>query len=213
MKHAYSITKEYYPHKSTIYKKTVYELNSLLNTNNLTSSGKFDLEKIKDLRVIDNGFLTEIKNRYNLQWQEISKLIDVPLRTIIVWKAYKKSIPIQSIFSLCNRLSIDKKVIYDLIEGCEFTLGTHRGGNRIILSLDPSNFFLSAYAIPQKHSKVYIVKNTPEKVKKYVLNNFSIDENYYKKKNLIVINCSILHVFLDTFYYFEKSCLLDFFSK
>ncbi|MAG08241.1 hypothetical protein CMO89_02110 [Candidatus Woesearchaeota archaeon] len=196
--------------ENLIYKKTVYALGIKCNEENLTKEGYFDLKRISNLRVLDNGFLRTIRNRSNKTQRELSNLIGVPLRTWIGWESYSKSLPFDKLILLINKLNIDKVELYKMIKSTKFTYGKHHGKNRLKIPIDPSKFELVNYLIPISHDRAYLVKDTPQKIKDYVLSDFSIDKNYFKKSGLIVIYSYLLNKLLKTFYIYERKTFLRF---
>ncbi len=196
--------------ENLIYKKTVYSLKVKINSDNLTENGYFDLEKLSNLRVLDNGFLMTIRKRYHKTQTELAKLIGVPLRTLIGWESYGKYLPFDKLMLLIKRLNINEAELYRMIENTMFTYGKHHGKNRLKITLTPLKFELVNYLIPIGNDRVYLVKNAPQEIKYYVLKEFSIDKNYFKKSGLIVIYSYLLNKFLKTFYSYEKKLLLEF---
>lgn len=192
-----------------IFEKTVYRLKAILNQERLTKKGHFDLQFIGALRVIDNGFLKKLREDHNKTQKELAYLTKVPLRTWMGWEYYKKAIPLEKLILLSRVLKLDKDTLYESIRNCEFTLGEHHGKNRMKLPSTHSEFSLLPYLIPQKYNKTYVVKNCPLKIKKRILEKFSIDRCYYDKKGLIVIQSHLLHKFLTTFYIYKKETILQ----
>ena len=192
-----------------IYEKTVFALKVKLNKDNLTKEGYFDLEKIPNLRVLDNGFLKSLRKKLGKTQNELSELIDVPLRTWIGWEFYDKYLPFDKLILLKEKLNLKDTELYQMIKNTKFTYGNHHGKNRLEI---PSsvNFELVNYLIPISVDRVYVVKSAPQEIKDYILKQFSIDNNYFKKSGLIVIYSYLLNKFLKTFYIYEKKILLEF---
>lgn len=177
---------------------------------NLTENGYFNLQKISGLRIFDNGFLEYIRKKYSKTQKELSEIIKTPLRTVIGWQYYKKSMLFSKLIEICNQLNISEKEIYELISGCEFTFGKHHGKNRIKLPIKPERFRHSSYLIPIKPNKVYVIKNTPEVLKDIIIKDFSIDHFYFNKTGLLTIYSYLLNRFLKVFYRYDKELLLKF---
>lgn len=196
--------------ENLIYKKTVYSLKVKLNEDNLTNEGYFDFGKIHNLRVLDNGFLRVIRKRFHKTQKDLAKLIGVPLRTWIGWESYKKYLPFDKLVLLKEKLNLRDIEIYRMIESTQFTYGKHHGKNRLKIPINPMKFELANYLIPLSNDRTYLVKNTPQEIKEYVLGNFSIDNSYFKKSGLIVIYSYLLNKFLKTFYAYKKESLLKF---
>ena len=135
--------------KNLIYRTTVFDFSVKLNRNNLTKRGYFDLEKIPNLRVLDNGFLKILRKRVNKTQRELADLIGVPLRTWIGWESYSKYLPFDKLLLLSKRLGIDKEELYQIIKNTQFTYGEHHGKNRFNLPLHPEEFNLSTYLVPK----------------------------------------------------------------
>jgi DNA-binding transcriptional regulator YiaG len=189
---------------------TVFDYRVKLRENALTTSGYFDLTQIEDLRIVDNGFLKLIRTKYKLKQKDLAQIASVPLRTEIGWESYKKAIPFANLLKIFNHVNIKEKDGYKLIRGCSFTFGKHHGKNRIILPLRPEEFYLSKYLSPIDPNKVYLFKNTPKNLIKKVIADFSIDKYYFNKTGLITIYSYLLHIFIDTFYKYEKELKLSF---
>ncbi len=196
--------------ENLIYKKTVYSLKVKLNENNLTNGGYFDFEKIPNLRVLDTGFLRNIRQRHNKTQRELADLIGVPLRTWIGWESYSKYLPFNKLMLLIEKLNIKETELYNMIKDTQFTYGKHHGKNRLKIPFNPLKFELVNYLIPIANDRTYLVKNTPREIKEYALKNYSIDKHYLNKSGLIVIYSYLLNKFLKTFYIYEKKPLLDF---
>jgi len=196
--------------KNLIYKRTVYELNVKVNKNNLTKNGYFDLEKIPDMRILDNGFLKVLRKRFHKTQKELSRLVLVPLRTWIGWESYNKSLPFGTLLLLSKKLKIDKEELYQLVRNTQFTYGKYHGKNRLNIPIKPKEFDLAKYLVPIEHNKVYLIKNAPSKIKKRILKCYSFDSTYFKKTKLITIYSYLLNRFLRTFYIYEKELLLKF---
>ena len=196
--------------ENIIYKKTVYSLKAEVNKNNLTKWGYFDLTKLENLRVVDNGFLKKIRKEYNKTQRELSRLIEVPLRTWIGWESYKKSVPFCKMALLSEKLNIKEEIWYGLVEDCYFNLGSHHGGDKAKLPLKPNNFILSKYLIPNGIFRAYVVKSCPEDIKKSIISRFIIDKTYFKRTGLITIYSYLLNRFLNTFYCYKKESILKF---
>ena len=177
---------------------------------NLTKDGYFDLKKIPNLRIFDNGFLKIIRKKYQKTQHEISKITKTPFRTVIGWQSYNKAMPFNKLMRICNKLGIAEKEIYELINGSEFTFGRHHGKNRIKLPLKPNEFKMAKYLIPIEPNKVYVIKNTPKEIKDIIIQTFSIDNYYFKKTGLLVIYSYLLYEFLKAYYRYNKELLLQF---
>lgn len=177
---------------------------------NLTKDGHFNLDKISQLRILDNGFLKKIRIKYKKTQQNLAELIKTPLRTLIGWESYKKSLPFTKLIELFNRLKINEKERYSLIIGSEFTFGKHHGKNRIKLPLKPEEFKMANYLIPIEPDKVYVIKKTPKEIKEDVIKEFSIDRYYLNKTGLLVIYSCLFNHFLKTFYVYKKELILKF---
>ncbi|MFH1439992.1 MAG: helix-turn-helix transcriptional regulator [Candidatus Woesearchaeota archaeon] len=194
----------------SIYTKTVLSLKAKINKHNLTPNKYFDLSRIPNLRILDDGFLKLLRNKYLKTQKEMSDFINIPLRTWIGWESYNKFMPFEKLISLSKILKIDKENLYDLIKGSKFNYGSHHGKNNIILPIKPENFNLARYLVPIKPNKTFVVRNTPPEIKEYFLNNFSIDKTYFDKTGLIVIYSYLLNKFLETFYIYKKKPILKF---
>tara|TARA_Y100000034_G_C6908339_1_gene422263 strand:- start:4380 stop:5849 length:1470 start_codon:yes stop_codon:yes gene_type:complete len=190
--------------ENTIYKRTVFDLKVKINKNNLTKEDYFDLSKIKNLRVLDNGFLKILRKKYNKTQKEMANTINVPLRTWIGWESYDKYMPFKKLIILSKKLKINERELYGLIKNSKFTYGSHHGKNRLNLPVRPKEFNLVNYLIPVEPNKVYLIKNSPQKIKEYITKNFSIDHNYFKKTKLITIYSYLLYHFLKTYYIYKK---------
>lgn len=193
-----------------VYKKTVYSLKVKINNDNLTKDGHFDLEKIPNLRVLDTGFLGVIRKRFHKSQKDLADLIGVPLRTWIGWEYYNKYLPFDKLVLLREKLNLKEVEMFKMIKNTQFTYGNHHGKNRLKIPMSPIEFKLTNYLIPISNDRAYLVKNTPQEIKEYVLKNFSIDNHYFKKSGLIVIYSYLLNKFLKTFYIYEKKLLLEF---
>ena len=189
---------------------TVFSYKIFLKKQNLTKQGYFDLKKIKNLRILDNGFLKIIRKIYNKTQKDISLMASVPLRTEIGWESYKKALPFNKLIKICEKLNLSAKEVYELIKNSEFTFGNHHGKNRVRLPLKPEEFDIDKYLTPIKPNKVYVIKNTPSKIKEKIIREFSIDDYYLDKSGLLVIYSYLLHNFLKTFYGYKKELLLKF---
>lgn len=190
--------------QNPLYETTVYNLFSVLKENNLTNKGYFDLEKVPYLRVINNGLLETIRKRYGKTNQELANILGIPLRTVLGWQYYSKAIPMSKLVALQQKLGLEKNNLYELIRYNSFTSGRHHGKNRSSLPLTPQEFMLAQYLIPQKNGRVYAVQKTPSRVKDALIRDFTIDQDYYDKKGLIVIYSDLLKNFLETFYSYER---------
>ncbi len=190
--------------------KTIFLHKVSVKRENLTKENYFNLNKISQLRILDNGFLKKIRKEYQKTQLNLSKLIKIPLRTLIGWESYKKALPFSKLIKMCTKLNINKKKMYQLINGCEFTFGKHHGKNRIKLSLKPNEFKIANYLIPIEPNKVYVIKNTPKEIKKEIIKDFSIDSYYLNKTGLLVIYSYLLHNFLKIYYRYHKELLLKF---
>ena len=190
--------------------RTVFLHKVSVKKENLTKEGHFDLNKISNLRILDNGFLRVIRKKYQKTQPEVSEITKTPLRTVIGWQSYKKAMPFERLIKLCEKLRLKEKEIYELIAGCEFTFGKHHGKNRIKLPLKPNEFKMANYLIPIDPNKVYVIKNTPKEIKEEIIKDFSIDEYYLNKTGLLVIYSYLLNKFLKIFYKYDKELLLKF---
>lgn len=190
--------------------KTVFLHKVSVKSENLTKDGYFNLNKISQLRILDNDFLKIIRKEYQKTQQNLARLIKTPLRTLIGWESYKKALPFSKILELCNKLNIDEEKMYQLIDKCEFTFGKHHGKNRIKLPLKPNEFKMANYLVPIKPNKVYVIKNTPKEIKDAIIKDFSIDNYYLNKTGLLVIYSYLLHDFLKIYYNYNKELLLKF---
>jgi len=193
-----------------IYSTSVFSFKTRINTKNLTKEGYFDLTKLDGLRIFNNGFLENLRKKYNKSRVDIAKMLNIPVRTLIGWESNNKSFPFEKLNLLVQILKLDEKSLYEIIKGAEFTYGLHHGKNKIILPLIPEDFVLANYITLIKSDKVYLVKDTPEKIKKEVLNHFSIDKTLFRKNGLIIIYSYLLNRFLKTFYVYEKKIDLNF---
>jgi hypothetical protein len=190
--------------------KTVFLHKVSVKRENLTKGGHFNLNKISQLRIINNGFLKKIRKEYKKTQLDLSIIMKTPMRTVIGWESYKKALRFSKLIALCNKLNINEKKMYQLIKGCEFTFGKHHGKNRIKLPLNPNEFKMAKYLIPIKLSKVYVITNTPKEIKDTIIKDFSIDKYYLTKTGLLVIYSYLLHNFLKTYYKYDKELLLKF---
>lgn len=190
--------------------RTVFLHKVSVKGENLTKEGYFNFDKIPQLRILDNSFLKKIRKKYNKTQPELSRILKIPLRTLIGWEYYKKALPFSKLSELCNKLNINKKEKYQLINGCEFTFGKHHGKNRIKLPLKPECFKMTNYLIPIEPNKVYVIKNTPEEIKDRITKDFSVDNYYLNKTGLLVIYSYLLNRFLKIFYKYDKELLLKF---
>ncbi|MEK6820264.1 MAG: helix-turn-helix transcriptional regulator [Nanoarchaeota archaeon] len=190
--------------------KTVFLHKVSVRLENLTKDGYFNLNKIPQLRILDNGFLKKIRKEYQKTQQDLARMIKTPLRTIIGWESYKKALPFSKLIEVCNKLNINKRKMHQLVYGCEFTFGEHHGKNRIKLPLKPEDFKMANYLIPITPDKVYAIKNTPKEIKDVIIKDFSIDKYYLNKTRLLVIYSYLLYHFLKTFYIYKKDLILKF---
>src|SRR3989344_5984109 len=131
-----------------IYKQSVFQLNVKLNKKHLIYHKYFNLEKLRSLRILDNGFLRLFRKRYNKSQNQMAKIMDVPLNTLIGWESYRKALPFKKLIKAIKYFNIPYVKLYKIIDGCEFTFGEHHGKNKIKLPLKPSNFNLAKYLIP-----------------------------------------------------------------
>jgi len=189
---------------------TVFDYKIILKGENITKNGFFNLKKIENLRIIDNGFLKKIRKDFNFKQKDIANILRVPLRTVIGWEAYKKAMPYNLLIELFNRVGLDENESSFLIRGSEFSFGKHHGKNRIKLPLKPEEFVILKYFRPLEPDKVYLVRNTPKKLKKEFITQFSIDKTYFDKTGLVVIYSFLLNKFLKTFYDYKKILKLSF---
>jgi len=189
---------------------TVFNYKIFLRKECLTQGGYFDFTKIKDLRAIDNGFLRNLRKRYNLRQKDLAIYASVPLRTEIGWEYYHKAIPFNILKKIFDKLNLDEEEIYSLLKKCSFTWGKHHGKNRIKLPLKPGEFSIAKYLSPIDPNKVYLFKNAPEDLKEKFLSDFSIDKHYFNKTGLIIIYSYLLNDFLKIFYKYEKELKLSF---
>lgn len=193
-----------------VYKQSVCGLSIEINKCNLIKGRNFNFESIPNLRILDNGFLKVIREKYCLTQKKCANIAGVPLRTWIGWESYNKYLPFKKLSHFCKELNINTHDFYKLIYGSKFTYGRHHGGNSIILPQKPNDFELANYLIPQKNNCVYVVKDCPPRLKYHILRNYSFDDCYYKKTGLIVIYSYLLNKFLTTFYVYIKKSMLEF---
>ncbi len=193
-----------------IYKQSVFQLNVKLNKKHLINHEYFNLERLPNLRILDNGFLRLFRKKYNKSQNQMAKIIGVPLNTLIGWESYKKALPFKKLIKAIKYFNIPYIKLYKIIDGCEFTFGKHHGKNKIKLTLKPSSFNLAKYLIPITPNKTYVVKNTPNPIKNHIVKDFSIDKYTYNKNGLIVIYSYLLNRFLKTFYVYKKEMHIKF---
>ena len=196
--------------KDTIYSTSVYRLTVQINENNLTKGGHFDLSKLQNLRVLDSGFLKTLRIKYCKTQKQMANIVQVPLRTWIGWESYHKFLPFKKLVRLCKRLNIPENDFYQLIENTQFTYGNHHGKNRFTLPVDPDKFDLYKYMVPNELKRTYLIKRTPIKIKKKIINKFSLDNHYFKKTGLVSLYPYLLHDFLIKFFTYEKEILINF---
>jgi hypothetical protein len=98
----------------------------------------------------------------------------------------------------------------ELVDGCEFSLGEHHGKNMIKIPITPSKFILAKYIAPIAHGKNYLKKSSPEEIKKYVLENLSVDRHNFDKLGLITIYSYLMNSLLKTFFHYEWSQSIKF---
>jgi len=87
-----------------IYEKTVFRLVSEINTINLTNEGFFDFTKLPNLRILDNGFLKQLRIHYNKSQREMAGLAEVPYSTWLGWEYRNKTIPFDKLNILSKKL-------------------------------------------------------------------------------------------------------------
>lgn len=196
--------------ESVIYKQSVRQMIVKVNEKNITNEGYFDLQIIPNLRIVNKGLTKELRDKSKITQKEIANLINVPLRTLIGWEHYNKSMPFSKLIELAELLKLPKEELYLLIKNSEFTLGRHHGKNRIKLPLKPEDFNLVRFLVPAKNRSTYLKKDSPQEVKKFVIDNFSIDKQYFNKTGLISIYSLLLNLFLKTFYEYSWNVHLQF---
>ena len=193
-----------------IYKQSVFQLKFELNKKYLLNHEYFNLEKLPDLRILNNGFLRLLRKKYNKSQDQMAKTMGVPLRTLIGWESSRKTLPFKTLIKIIKYFNIPSKKLYKIIENCEFSFGEHHGKNRIRLPLKATDFNLVKYLIPVTPNKTYVVINAPNDIKEYIIKNFSIDKYTYNKNGQIVIYSYLLNKFLKTFYIYKKEMHIDF---
>ena len=194
----------------TIYKKSVFTFKYTINKNNITSEGMFDLERVPNLRIMDNGFLKRLRLKTSKTQRECARLTGIPLRTWIGWESYHKLLPFSKLVVLSKQVGVSKKMLYALIKGAVFSYGKHHGKIKQALPLIPHKFILPKYLIPEKKWESVFSKRCACKHKKYILGAYPFDKCLFKKRGLIVINSYLLAIFLKTFYIYKKESLLNF---
>ena len=193
-----------------IYKTSVYQIKFEINKSNLIDNNYFNLEKLDNLRIINNGFLRFIRKKNNKTRSEMANILKVPIYTWIGWEFYNKAMPYNQLIKITKSFNISTKDLYKLIKDSEFTFGIHHGKNRLKLPLKEQDFKLVKYLIPMSHNKTYLIKDTPIEIKNKVINSFSVDKYNYNKSGLIILYSYLLNRFLKTFYTHKKEIHLNF---
>jgi len=187
-----------------IYRTTVNEMKAKLIEKNLINETYFNLGKVPNLRIVNSGFMEILRKKFKKRQKEISDLINIKLPTLRKWES-NNSIPFYKLTELAVKLNFDKVDLLELINGSEFTFGSHHGKNRIKIPIKPKDFKLVKYLVPNSNQTTYLVKNAPPEVKKYIKENFPIDWYTFNKSGLIIIYSYLLNIFLKTFYRYEYS--------
>lgn len=193
-----------------IYKTSVFQLKYEIKRENLIDDTYFNLEKLPNLRILNNGFLKLFRIKYKKSQKEMAKIVGVPLRTWVGWEAYSKALPFKNLIKLTNFFNISYITLCDIIKDCEFTLGKHHGKNRLKLPLKERDFDLVKYLIPVIPDKTYLIKSAPIDIKNKIISSFSIDNHTYNKNGLIMLYSYLLNRFLKTFYNYKKEIHLNF---
>lgn len=194
----------------TINKKTVFKTVASIKREKLTKEGYFDFTYISELRVSNSNFLKSIRNKKGMTQEDLARIVNVSGRILSRWERGLRAMPFISLIKICRTFNISNTELYASLKGSLFTYGTHHGKNKLRLPLKPKEFDIIRYMIPIKPDKTYIIKNIPNKIKRFILNNYSIDKYYFKKKGLIVIYSYLLNKFLNTFYNYKKELLIKY---
>mgnify|MGYP001615032059 FL=1 len=128
----------------SLFTTTVYTLKTSLKENSLTRFGYYDLIKIKNLRIYDNGFLKILRTRFNLNQKQMAYKLNVSLRTFIGWEYYGKCLPFEKLNKLRIDFNIGEVDFFGLIKDTQFTYGSHHGKNKVKLPLRHEEFYLHA---------------------------------------------------------------------